>query len=161
MAQPYVTATYQDVSGEKSTVSIYLTDIQPDGTNYEAIIGDVASETVKIVNGIGALTACNLLSYSVTIPIFQDETPALPAHWVHRENKMLVSYQDDSNGRLYSFEVPGPDTAAFPVVSGDDFSVSTIEAALVAAGNPLHTLMLSRDGNDVTWRKARLVGRNI
>lgn len=162
MPQPYVTASYMDAGGEVSTVSVYLPDIDADGGNYEDIVGGAPSTVTKIVNGIGALTACTLLSYSVTIPIFKDETPADPPHWANREYKLLITYTDDGNGRKYSLEIPAPDTTVLVRETKDNFSLT--EALLLMTdllNNNLPEEMVSRDGNAVTWRALRGVGRNI
>jgi len=77
----------------------------------------------------------------------------------NREDKMLVSYQDNVTLALYDFELPTRDNT-LAVVAGTDYYNLAI-APWANFKTKTEAALVSPDGNAITVVSVKLVGRNI
>lgn len=76
-----------------------------------------------------------------------------------REEKWLVVYEDNVTKALYSFELPCRKTSLLPPVNQDEVDLSA--APFSAFKSAAESSVLSPDGNPITVRAIKLIGRNL
>lgn len=158
MAVTNLNLTYVDHSKEKTTVSIALAPVAADGSNWDTLVTDVASQTALFKAAIDAITTLNHVSTGISVPKYDETLPlTFPAYGADRETAVRFVWQDNVTGFLGHFDVPSP-VDIFNTESDDvDMSDALVIAlkALVDADayNP-------RTGNQVTLIRGYKVGRN-
>jgi len=157
MAQPIFTATFLDRSGEKSTMQVPLPTIG--AGNIVAALDSITDGTPDgLLTTLKALSHCTLVRSQVALdPEFYVEN--LPASALaQREMALLVSYQDNVNGKKYTFSIPGPKWDLIGQAGTDIIDPANV--LWLAAKTAIQTFMVSPDGNAITVVAGRLVGRN-
>lgn len=162
MAQPYVTHTIIDYSGETATVKHYLPAIS--GANYAAITGNATPGVQNVASlrvALAAITNGNFVKHTVVSYSARDNTQTaagLPNN-AQRENKLLVLCRDDTLGRRFSFEIAAPDMTLLAQPGTDEIDATVTAWTDFAAW--LATNSRSPWGGFVTVLGGRLVGRSI
>lgn len=145
--------TYNDHSGEKSVFRFRIVDLTP--ANVAATVGLVASLQAAINPIILGTVNKQTVQYSETQP---DAT--LPTSEVaRREDKWLVRYQDVTNGKKGSAEIPTPEVATHMLGNTDKADLNNTEiSAFVTA---FEAVVRSVDGNAVNVLEIEAVGRDL
>lgn len=158
MAVTNLNLTYVDHSKEKTTVTIALAPIAADGSNWDTLVSDVASETALLKAAIDAITTLNHVSTGISVPKYAETLPlSYPAYGADRELAVRFVWQDDVTGFLGHFDIPSP----VDIFNTDSDEVDMSDALVIAlkalidadAYNP-------RTGNTVTLIRGYKVGRN-
>lgn len=150
----HLSVEWKDYSNESSTLTLQIPEVT--AANMVARQGEVDA----FVNAVEAITYGEMMKFifgnKKQFSITKSELPAS-----RREQKLLVSWADETAMKTGSFEIPcvnysvltfNPDS---DTVKLDDAGVA---AALVTA---IEALIQSQYGNDVTVTKITAVGRNL
>lgn len=141
-------ATYIDRSGEKSVAAIHY---DPDTVDLATKLGALLTAIDGVSNMV--LTVVNQgWAYRYTNVAYGNG---------QREQKYLVTMQDNTDLSIFSFTIPGRDDTAVQTVPGTDFynlADAGLMAALVGA---IQAVAVSPNGNTSTVMSIRAVGRNI
>lgn len=156
MSQPVWNIGFIDSCGERSVVSLPLPTIT--GANLDAtLLKTVVTNAAVLAGKLVALSVCNAIHSSVSLPkVRQAETLPTAATAV-RELGLMVSYQDNTTGKKYHFVIPGPDTSK--LTPGTD-NINPADSDWVALKAALEADIVSPDGNAITVIGGKLVGRN-
>lgn len=159
MAQPTVTFTLLDISGQKSTTTIYLSDIT--AANFDAVVG-AGGLVEDLLTMMQTITACNVIGYKVSLDNVKLNPIGTPNEFAYREYKGVFRYIDDVTAEIYSFEVAGPDALVVgPPNNSEEFDINT-NIALSTIVKPLFDASaVSRVGNAVVLTSGYKAGRNI
>lgn len=157
MALTQANMTFVDHSKEKTTVGFTLAAIVADGSNFDTIVSDVASQLALSKAAIDAITGLFHVQTSVTIPKVYDDTPiTYPTYGHDREIAVRFVYQDDVTGKLYRFDIPDP----IDIFADNSDEVDMTIAAVVALKALVDADWVSELGNAVTLLRGYKVGRN-
>lgn len=156
MTQPALNLGFIDSCGEKSSITLNVPTIN--AGNFAAEIAKyTVGDTLNVIGKLIALTACRVITASVSLPKSrQSETLPTGATAV-RELGLMVTYQDTVTSKKYHFVIPGPATGL--LIAGTD-NVDPANADWVAFVTAFETDVLSEAGNAVTVLGGHLVGRN-
>lgn len=151
----YGLLTFKDRSKEKATMSFNLAPIAADGSNYALI--KTGFNTIKAA--VVAVTEGTLLEEAIVAERTRlDNT--IPADG-RREQKFLVTYEDDTTKRVYNMEIPLSDEVAVVYANGTDFwDMANENAAMLAVRSALETHAKSPTGGSITLLTVESVGRN-
>jgi len=143
--------TYVDQSGEKSTTGFQITapvDLTawPD-TDYAALEAAIAGVTNGLLTARRSGETMNVSNAKVG-----------PAG-ANREDKILITMQDDTTLVPYSFTLPCRDNTLNPVSGTDYYNLSVTPWSTLKSAVEL--VWRSPDGNAGTMESAKLVGRNV
>lgn len=146
--------SYRDRSNEISAVELNIADVSAGGTDFDAVMTDLANLGAAIL----AVTECEqaretfLQAVDVKSAILPTDTQA------NRESGLRVFYTDDVTGDVYHITVPGPDWSTVIVTPGTDFADMTDEplASLISS---MESDALTPGGNALTVLRAVQVGR--
>ena len=144
-----LTVSMVDRSGEPTSFSIPTSE-----ANVVAGFSDVLWDPMQ--TALAALIDGQIQRWSGTFTTrVSNVTPASAGQ---REQKFLVSYQDDVTLAKYSFELPCRKVSLDPPLNTDEYVLTAAPfAAFVAA---LEGYALSPDGNAITVTSIRLMGKN-
>jgi hypothetical protein len=143
--------TFNDYSGEKSTLSFRCVALSPANVAaQETALTDLATAILAITLGVKNKQE---IVYSSSTPT---NTPA-SSPVAQRETKWLVRFTDTVNGRKGSIELPCAE-ADTHIVTNTDIGLLTGEMATFVSA--LEAVMLSVDGNAIDVLGITLVGRN-
>lgn len=145
---------YTDYSNEKSTATVHSVTRTAANFDAQATLASALSVAMSV------LSIADLTRRSVTDLLL--DSPSIPTNaFAQRELKWLVSYQGNTENKLYSLEIPAPD-ADGNLVAGTDLAdlTSTPWVNFIAA---FEAYARAPDNltEAVTFLGARLVGRNI
>lgn len=150
-----VNANFIDHDVEKSSVSFLIEEIVE--LNYDELLG--VGGTVDTT--LAAIAGVSIGTYSKKQVIAQDVaiSSAPPANkFAQRENKWLVTYVDDTNGKQYQMTIPCANLDLLQPNSREMNTASGAGATLVAA---LEAGLRTPDDNGITVTKIIHVGRNL
>lgn len=145
---------FTDYSNEKSGVSVVSANL--DAGNF------AAQQTLALALSVatGALSLADLTKRTMSDILL--DSPSVPTNvYAQREIKWLVQYQGNTSGKLFTLEIPAANLTGNLVANTDIADVSSadwlawIEAFEDIARSP------DNDTETVTFRGARVVGRNI
>jgi hypothetical protein len=148
--------TIVDRSNEKATHT--LTGVALTAANFDAQIGLVGTYRTALEGIVlGEM-------FAQSINIRTEYNPTLPTSgFAQRELKLLVRYQSDVSGKIYTIEVPTPDLANLTYLGESDF-IDLADAGIMA------TWVSAFEGyakapdvptEAVTVLSAEVIGRNI
>jgi len=150
------TMTFVDYSKEKTTVNFMLDDVLADGTNWDTLVSDVASQLALSKAAIDAITGLNHVKTGVGVSAVYEDTPiTYPAYGHDREIAVRFTYQDDVTGKLYRFDIADP--VDIFVANGDEVDMG--DALVIALKALVDADWRSELGNAVTLISGRKVGR--
>lgn len=156
-AQHYGMFKIRDYSNETSTVKFYngaITAVSLPG--YLTDLGNLRTAIQGITAGIIATE-----SWVGDNTVLSQAAPATPV--AQRENKWLVTYEGNTNNKLYQMTVPAADVAnaALFLPNSDEADLnSTAMAAFVTAFQAIARTP-DDDTETVTVKSIRFVGRNL
>lgn len=150
-----VTFTLRDRSDEYSAVQFPIAEPAGDGSDYTAVLADVAG----IQAAIGALTLCNIAKRSMAVNqvAVDDERPASP--YAQREIGLRLFWQE--TGGLFRkghLTIAGPDLALIETPGSDLVDLAGVTAVNTLVGL-LEAFMLSPNGQNVEFYRGVIVGR--
>lgn len=144
-----VTVSMRDRSGEPTSWSVNTT---------EARLADGAAGSEFIALGLATIS---LINGTVTRQNFTTTHRVSNAKFAaagQREEKFLVSYEDQVTLVPYSFELPCRDTTLIPPANTDEYDLSL--APFAAYVTALEAFAVSPDGNTINVTSIRLMGKN-
>jgi len=146
MATTEVTYSYIDESEELCRISLNLAEILADGSNWDTVVSNVGSSLALLGTGLSTLTRCN--EYQSAIRSVRQKTdPSAPADVLaQREWVARMTYSDDVTGKLYRFDIPGPE--ALFLAGTDKVDMSTV--GMLAFKAVFEAAVVSEAGNAVT-----------
>lgn len=148
--------TFVDYSKEKTSVNFHLADVAADGSNWDTLVSDVASELALSKAAIDAITGLNHVETSVRVPAVYEDTPiTYPGYGHDRELAVRFTYQDDVTGIMYRFDIADP--VDIFVSNGDDVDMG--DALVIALKAIVDNDWRSELGNAVTLISGHKVGR--
>lgn len=153
MAATVYTQTYIDHSRETSSSKIYVEDLAT-AANLAAVNAAVAN----IKTGLAAVTLCNFINATISSLVDPDTPTTPPDQEAQREIALWVQYVDDVTGDYGTFQVPGPDLGLLAQVGTDEVDVAA-NATAIAFRLVIEANAKSRDNNDVTVTRMRIIGR--
>lgn len=145
--------TFEDYSGEKSTVELSIPEPAADGSDWSAIRTSVQDLQDKIE----ALTLCDESSEHIRVNESLEVATVTDPN-AQRESGMRVFYQDNVTKKKFHFTIPGPDMTIVAQAGTDVVDLTVTEVAALVT--ELEASAVSPDGNSLTVTGARLVGRN-
>lgn len=147
---------FVDYSKEQTTVNFNLADVASDGSNWDTLVSDVASQLALTKAAVDAITGLFHVDTSVRVGKVYEDTPiSYPDYGHDREIAVRFTYQDDVTGKLYRFDIPDP-TDIF-VSNGDDVDMTKL--GVIALKALVDADWRSELGNAVTLISGRKVGR--
>lgn len=147
--------SYRDRSDEISGVEITVADVSAGGTDFDAVMADVAALGAAILAVTDCVQAREMFNQAVDV-----KDPATPTDvMANRESALRIFYADDVTGEIYHISIPGPDWDTVDLLPNTDLADLTDEplASLVTA---IEANGLSPVGNAVTVLRAVQVGRH-
>lgn len=147
--------SYRDLSDEISTVELTVLDVIAGGTNFDAVMADVAALGAAILAATECVQAREVFNQAV-----DTKDPTTPTDVLaQRESALRIFYADDVTGEVYHVSIPGPDWDAIDLLPNTDLADLTDEplATLVSA---IESDALSPVLNAVTVLRAVQVGRH-
>lgn len=152
----FLTASYKDRPGQRSSVRFQVRSI--DAANIDA----VQTEFSALRTAIDGISLANLNQYEIVADrVFVSDGNASDMA-ARRELKLLVTYEDDVTHKSYNHEIPAPDVTLSALWStSDPEQPDYTHANWTAFATAFEATVVSPDGNAVTIREARIVGRNL
>lgn len=148
------TLQFTDYSNEKSSLTVHSVARTAANFDGQATLAAALSVAAGVLS-IGDLTRRSVMDVLL-------DSPSIPANaFAQRELKWLVSYQGDTEGKLYSLEIPCPDAAGNLVVGTDLADVTSTPWVNFIAAFEAYARAPDNLTETVTFLGARLVGRNI
>lgn len=142
--------TFIDRDGESSTTRV-ANGTFTDNADFEAGLTLFESALAGVTNGLKWKTEVSRSTLSSKVP---------PTNASFRENKWLVSYEDNVNFKRGTFTIPTADPGSVVFISGtDNVDLSTGNGQSLRQA--VEAFVRSPDGNDVTVIRVKYVGRNI
>lgn len=145
--------TYQDYSGEKSTMQVNIVALTAGNIAATLTAVDVFSAAVD------AVTLGNPIKETIVAEENQTGSGNAGSAFAQRELKWLVTYKDNTTNDIYTAEIPCPDLAL--LVPGTDLMDVSSGSDGETFVTQWQTLVKSRNGNAVTVIQVRAVGRNL
>ena len=137
----------KDYSGENSSATMYVQDSVTAASDLTAL--GLAIETIS--RGRTQRVTLSEIVPGTAGPATDEDA--------NRELKLLVAYQDQSTGKLYSFTIPCILASDFVRVEGTDF-VDITQPPMAALVTAFEANGASEFGNAVNVQYAKIVGRN-
>ena len=138
--------TYTDYSNEKSTFSTAL-----DPAELQAAIDTLTAATDAMTGAVPAK-----LSVSEETRL-SNQTPASQA--VHRENKLLIRYEDSVSFKVYTLTIPAIDLSQVTLLPDSDMA-DIAQAPLSTWIAAFEAVAFTPEGNSPNVLSAQYVGRN-
>lgn len=146
-----------DNSRELSRVQWCHEDITADGSNYEGVLGGVASNRALMVTATELVTKCNKTKVQAPI-LLAESAMSIPADvTAQREMALRVIYQDTVTMDFYRLDIPAPVDALFDLGS-DEVDIES-NVAFLAWSAVFEANCVSPDGNAINVTRAYRVGR--
>ena len=146
--------TYRDRSDEFSTVELTVADVIPTGSNWDAVLAEVAGLGAAILAVTDCVQAREFFNQAVDV-----KDPTTPADvMANRESALRIFYADDVTGEVYHISIPGPDWDTVDLLPNTDLADMTDEP-LATLVSQIESDALSPAGNAVTVLRAVQVGR--
>lgn len=146
--------TYRDRSDEVSTVELTVADVIPTGSNWDAVLAEVAGLGAAILAVTDCVQAREFFNQAVDV-----KDPTTPADvMANRESALRIFYADDVTGEVYHISIPGPDWDTVDLLPNTDLADMTDEP-LATLVSQIESDALSPAGNAVTVLRAVQVGR--
>jgi hypothetical protein len=156
MAVTQANISFVDYSKERTTVSFNLAAVAADGSNWDTLVSDVASELALSKAAIDAITGLNHVATGVTVPKVYEDTPiTYPAYGHDREEAVRFTYQDNVTGKLYRFDIADP----VDIFNTNSDDVDMGDALVIALKAVVDADWKSELGNAVTLISGKKVGR--
>lgn len=156
MAVTQLGFTFVDHSKEKTRVAFNVAPILADGSNWDALVSDVASVRALSGAAINAITGLNEVLSGVSVPDFAETSPIVYPDYGHdRELAVRFTYQDDVTGKLYRFDIPDP----VDIFNANSDEVDMDNVLVIALKAIVDADWVSELGNAVTLLSGRKVGR--
>jgi len=150
-----VSWSYRDKSDEISVVELNIADVSAGGTNFDAVMGDVAALGAAILAATECVQARETFKQEV-----DTKDPSTPTDVLaQRESALRIFYADDTTGDVFHVSIPGPDWDSIALLPNTDLADLTDEplASLVSA---MESDALTPNGNALTVLRAVQVGRH-
>lgn len=148
------TMTFNDYSNEKS--SFQVNGVALTAANFDA----QATAATALSVAAGALSIGVLVKRTYAQVALDDmDTPTNP--YAQRELKWLVSYQNDTTGKIYSLEIPCANVTDNLVPNTDLADLASTQWAAFVTAFEAYAVAPDNITQTVTVLSARLVGRNI
>lgn len=147
--------TYRDRSDELSSVELTVADVSAGGTDFDAIMAEVAGLGAAILAVTDCVQAREVFNQAVDTP-----DPATPSDvMANRESALRIFYADDVTGTVYHVSIPGPDWDGVNLLPNTDLADMTDEP-LATLVSQIESDALSPVGNAVTVLRCVQVGRH-
>jgi hypothetical protein len=165
--EAYFNLTIADYSAETSGFSVFTEPVEVDGANWPSIWVGPSGAMPQIIASTGGIIRGVIRQESFTQKMKLSNARATDP-LAQREDKLLVTYQDNTTLRLFQWEVPTVkiallDTDLTGVVRfpGETDEVYLDKGGMTAWVADMNTFAKSPAGNAITILRAVLVGRNI
>ncbi len=147
--------SYRDYGSEIGSLSMHVAELVAGGTNYDAVVAQIAAIESEII----AITLCTAAGGGLNQELEADSDSVPASAFAQRELGLRVFLVDDVNGRKSHFTIPGPDLANLTIFDGTDLVDLADGGVMADLVTSVEAGALSADANAVTVVRAVIVGR--